>query len=114
MKTLIGLVLIALLGFGGYCIYLGITESENNNAGMIAMDAGNLAQSVTDTFKDGANVLAKKTKEAKDSAVAVGSKAVDSAKTKTEQIATEVKDTVVEKAESVKEGVADAVTGVTK
>lgn len=114
MKYIIGLILIALLGVAGYCVYLGIAESGNNDAGMIALDAGNLAQSVTDTFKDGANVLAKKAKEAKDSAVVAGSKAVDSVKGKTEQIAIEVKDAVVEKAESVKEGIADVTVDVVK
>lgn len=69
IKFFFTLVIAAVLGISGYCIYLGVTESENNNAGMIAIDAGNLAESVTNTFKDGASVLAAKAKTVKDSAV---------------------------------------------
>lgn len=63
MKKIIALLAIAFITAVGYCIYLGVAKSENNNAGMIAMDASNLAQSVTDTFKDGAVILAAQAKE---------------------------------------------------
>lgn len=89
MKTIIMLIFLVLMGLGGYCIYLGLTDSENNNAGMIALDASNLAQSVTDTFKDGTAALAKKSKE-----VAVGAKV-------------KVTEGVSSAAESVKEVVSD-------
>lgn len=107
MKKIIALLTIAFIAAVGYCIYLGVAKSENNNAGMIAMDAGNLAQSVTDTFKDGAVILAAQAKE-----VAIVAK--DEAKSTANDIAQSVSSKAAEIADSAKEGAANAISGVAK
>lgn len=103
MKKIILAIIIAVLGIAGYAIYLGLTKSENNNAGMIAMDAGNLAQSVTDTFKDGVNVLAEKTKE-----VAI------EAKKEAVELADTAKDKAISAGSSAVEGIANATSDAAK
>ena len=70
----------------GYLGYRGLT-GENNNAGLIATDIGNLSESVANTVKDGANDVAKD----------IQNKTV------------KVKDTVVEKVKSVKNETAEKV-----
>ena len=118
MKTIITIIFLAVLALGGYCIYLGLTDGEHNNAGMIALDASNLAQSVTDTFKDGTTVLVKKSKEAATEAKEKVAEGVSSAAETVKDKAGEVVDSAKVKAagvvESAKEDVADAISGVIK
>lgn len=103
MKFIITLIFVAALVAGGYCVYLGLTQSGNNNAGMIALDAGNLAQSVTDTFKDGVDVLAKKANERKDSVKAKAESVKDTVVVKISSAAESTKEVVVEKISSAAE-----------
>lgn len=113
IKMIITLIFLAALALGGYCIYRGLT-GENNNAGMIAMDAGNLAESVTNTFKDGATDFAKDLRnkatkaaaEAKDSAKQIGNRAIDSVKAKTDTVVNSVKEDAAEAVSSVSKSVA--------
>ena len=95
MKLILFVLALAIAGGIGYCLYRGLT-GEKNNAGIIAIDAGNLAQSVTDTFKDGAADIAK---DVADKAKKQISEAVDSVKGK----ASEAKDAVVEKTSEIKD-----------
>lgn len=72
MKAIFFLFVIALFASVGYLTYRGLT-GDNDNAGLIANDIGNLSESVAHTVKDGAADIAKdiqnKAVEAKDSAV---------------------------------------------
>mgnify|MGYP004448907411 CR=1 FL=1 len=99
-KFILTIFMVIVLGFAGYAIYLGLTESGKNNAGLVAMDASNLAQSLTDTFKDGTSVMVEKVKNA---AVETGT-----------GIAQTVTSEVSNIADSVKEDAAEAKSIVTK
>ena len=105
IKFLLSMILIGAIAVGGYCLYRGLT-GEKNNAGIIAIDAGNLAESVTNTLKDGMSDVAKdirdKAKEKADTAVKKAMEKADSAvkqaKEKTDTVVSDTKDMVKQKA----------------
>lgn len=82
MKKLFTLIAILLLAACGYLIYRGITSNEVN-AKHISKDISNLSESVTSTFKAGANDVANdvkaKANEAKIVAADKAEKVVDTA-----------------------------------
>ncbi len=101
IKTITTIIAIVILAIAGVCIYKGLTSSESNNAGMIALDASNLAESVTNTFKDGAAIVAAEIQ-------AKSSEVVDTAKEKASVMA----DTLLNAASAVKNEAVDAATSV--